>query len=60
MVQLSFMQNGNIAPCPFTDKCKSYKVGCQGISYWCKQEFDNKGEYISHTDRDFEKSGSRI
>lgn len=41
--QLSFMQNGNISPCPYKDKCSTYNVGCKGISYWCKR-FDKKKE----------------
>lgn len=45
--QLSFMPNGNIAPCPYREECRTYKVGCQGISYWCK-----RGEKDGHTVRD--------
>jgi hypothetical protein len=34
-IQLSFKENGCIAPCPYTDKCTTYGVGCQGGCYWC-------------------------
>lgn len=39
--QLSFMPNGNIAPCPYIRECDTYGIGCQGTSYWCKR-FDKK------------------
>lgn len=37
LVQMTFAENGNIKPCPFTDNCMTYKIGCQGESWWCKQ-----------------------
>lgn len=40
-IQLSFKENGCIAPCPYTDKCITYGVGCQGGCYWCGR-FDKK------------------
>ena len=41
MKQISFVGNGNISPCPWTDECLNYSYGCQGHSYWC-QRFDSK------------------
>lgn len=38
--QLSFGYNGNIAPCPYRKKCKTFMIGCKGQSYWCRM-FDN-------------------
>ena len=35
--QLSFMPNGNIAPCPYRMECVNHPYGCQGKSYWCKR-----------------------
>ena len=35
--QLSFMPNGNIAPCPYREECITYGSGCRGESYWCKR-----------------------
>ncbi len=35
--QLSFMPNGNIAPCPYRFGCINHPYGCQGKSYWCKR-----------------------
>lgn len=35
--QLSFMPNGNIAPCPYRFGCINHPYGCDGISYWCKR-----------------------
>lgn len=32
---LAIAENGNIMPCPHSDWCQTYKVGCFGISYWC-------------------------
>lgn len=31
-------ENGNINPCPWTEKCRTYKIGCQGVSWWCGKE----------------------
>lgn len=36
--QLSFMHNGNIAPCPYRRECNTYAVGCKGQSWWCGQK----------------------
>ena len=51
--QLSFMPNGNIAPCPYREGCSTYKVGCQGISYWCKhgEEMRNESKRPSRAER---------
>ena len=51
--QLSFMPNGNIAPCPYREKCTTYKIGCQGISYWCKhgEEMKNESKRPSRAER---------
>lgn len=27
-------------PCPYTEKCKTYGVGCGGTTYWCGRKFD--------------------
>lgn len=43
--QLSFAENGNIAPCPWASDCINYPTGCKGVSYWCKRfdiEIDRK------------------
>lgn len=42
--QISFKENGNLAPCPHRQDCQTYKVGCQGISYWCKR-YDKRREH---------------
>ena len=34
--QLSFAPNGNLSPCPYRLECRTYGIGCQGVSYWCK------------------------
>ena len=34
--QLSFAPNGNLSPCPYRLECRTYGIGCQGGSYWCK------------------------
>lgn len=34
--QLSIAPNGNITPCPYRDNCRTYNIGCKGMSYWCK------------------------
>ena len=39
--QLSFAANGNITPCPYRGICMTFRIGCQGISYWCKR-YDKK------------------
>ena len=40
--QLSFLgENGNIKPCPFRESCRTFKIGCQGQTYWC-----NNAEYM--------------
>lgn len=39
--QLSFAQNGCIKPCPYREKCNTYKIGCGGKCYWCGR-FDKK------------------
>ena len=47
--QLSFMPNGNIAPCPYRMDCINHPYGCQGESYWCKRhDKDYPKPYISH------------
>lgn len=28
-------KNGCIMPCPYRDRCPTYKIGCQGGCYWC-------------------------
>ena len=33
-----FKPNGNQTPCPYTNKCGTYGIGCHGESWWCKQE----------------------
>lgn len=42
MKQLSlddlFKPNGNISPCPYTEECSTYGVGCKGESWWCNQK----------------------
>ena len=30
-----FADNGYIMPCPYTNRCTTYKVGCAGLCYWC-------------------------
>ena len=35
--QLSFMPNGNIAPCPYRQQCLNHPAGCEGKSHWCKR-----------------------
>lgn len=37
MEQLSFMPNGNIAPCPYRQQCLNHPAGCEGKSHWCKR-----------------------
>lgn len=32
---LALAENGNVMPCPHSDKCSTYKIGCYGLSYWC-------------------------
>ena len=32
---LGIAENGNVMPCPYKEKCMTYKFGCFGISYWC-------------------------
>ena len=44
MGQLSFMPNGNIAPCPYREKCITFGKGCKGISYWCKRYDKKRGQ----------------
>lgn len=39
MIQLEIADNGNIKPCPYTDKCPTYPIGCGGVSFWCGREF---------------------
>lgn len=41
MIQLSFVGNGNISPCPWSDKCLNHPCGCSGYSYWCGR-FENE------------------
>lgn len=33
--QLSIAYNGNIMPCPYREDCRTYRIGCDGYSYWC-------------------------
>lgn len=35
---LGIAENGNVMPCPYKGKCRTYKVGCYGMSHWCGQE----------------------
>ena len=42
MEQLSFMPNGNIAPCPYRHQCLNHPAGCEGKSHWCKRIPDEK------------------
>lgn len=34
--QLTIAPNGNITPCPYREECRTYGIGCKGISYWCE------------------------
>lgn len=37
-LQLSFTENGNIKPCPYTDKYLNHPAGCSGHSFWCDRK----------------------
>jgi hypothetical protein len=41
---LGIAENGNVMPCPYKGKCRTYKVGCYGMSHWCGQEGIGNGE----------------
>lgn len=49
--QLSFGFNGNIQPCPYREECRTYKIGCQGISYWCNNKDGMKREEVADEKR---------
>lgn len=36
-MQVHIMENGCIAPCPYTEECINYPTGCKGGCYWCKK-----------------------
>ena len=38
VIQMEFALNGNIKPCPYVEQCSTYKIGCNGESWWCKQK----------------------
>lgn len=42
--QLSIAYNGNIMPCPYREDCRTYKIGCNGYSYWCNNAEGMKSE----------------
>jgi hypothetical protein len=35
---LGIAENGNVMPCPYRQKCRTYQIGCFGISHWCGKE----------------------
>lgn len=44
--QMRILENGNISPCPYKEKCLNYPTGCNGFSLWCGRDqnfFNNKG-----------------
>ena len=36
---LCIAENGNVMPCPYQQKCRTYQIGCFGISHWCGKEW---------------------
>lgn len=50
-LQLSFAENGNITPCPYTNKCLNYPAGCSGHSFWCDRKVSDleRGKYKRRT-----------
>ena len=41
---LGIAENGNVMPCPYRQKCRTYQIGCFGISHWCGKEGIGNGE----------------
>lgn len=33
--QVAVSDNGYISPCPYTEDCNTYSIGCNGGTYWC-------------------------
>ena len=56
MMQLSFVGNGNISPCPWKSECLNHPAGCTGHSYWCGR-FDTEDErkQMAKAKRQFER-----
>lgn len=42
--QFIFVENGCISPCPYTDCCLNFNIGCRGLCWWCGRvpEVDEK------------------
>ena len=58
--QLSFANNGNIRPCPWTAICINHPSGCSGQSYWCKRcDTETDRKEMEKAKRFIEQQGAR-